>query len=149
MRILLLILFVSLTNILAGQKRMMYGDTSQRGIPFSKDPHVIRFHDSYQMYYSIPPYSDTTIPIKGWGIGIASSPDGIHWTRFSDKPFLSNGEPGEWNSSESGHPHIFQDTDGRTYLFYQGNNDNGKTWFISKTEVKWNSKGPYLARDPD
>lgn len=61
-------------------------------------------------------------------VGVAASKDGISWTRLSDKPFLPNGRPGEWNSSESGHPHIFKDTGGRTYLFFQGNNDNGKTW---------------------
>jgi len=78
-------------------------------------------------------------------IGVAVSSDGINWKRLSGNPFLKNGNPGEWNSSESGHPHIFRDKDNRTYLFFQGNNDNGKTWFISFVEVKWNKKGPYLA----
>lgn len=77
-------------------------------------------------------------------IGVAKSIDGIRWVKLSNKPFLANGNPGEWNYSESGHPHLFKDEDGRTYLFYQGNNDNGKTWFISKVEVKWNDNGPYL-----
>jgi len=79
-------------------------------------------------------------------IGIAKSKYGVHWTKLSDKPFLSNGAPGQWNSSESGHPNLFTDNDGRTYLFYQGNNDKGKTWFLSMVEVKWNDKGPYLVR---
>ena len=77
-------------------------------------------------------------------VGVAESKDGINWKRLSDKPFLPNGKQGEWNSSESGHPHIFRDDDGRTYLFFQGNNDNGKTWYISNVEVRWNRKGPYL-----
>ncbi|NWJ52178.1 MAG: family 43 glycosylhydrolase [Bacteroidetes bacterium] len=79
-------------------------------------------------------------------IGVAKSSDGVKWEKLSNKPFLTNGDPGEWNSSESGHPHLFKDRDGRTYLFYQGNNDNGKTWFISKIEVQWNKKGPYLKK---
>lgn len=79
-------------------------------------------------------------------IGVAKSSNGIKWERLSNKPFLTNGDPGEWNYSESGHPHLFKDEDGRTYLFYQGNKDNGKTWFISNTEVKWNEKGPYLIK---
>lgn len=70
-------------------------------------------------------------------VGVAVSDDGIHWTKMSNKPFLANGDPGSWNSSESGHPHIFKDTDGRTYLFYQGNDDNGKTWYLSNVEVVW------------
>jgi len=77
-------------------------------------------------------------------VGVAVSEDAIHWKRFSDKPFLANGKPGECNSSESGHPHIFKDRNGKTYLFFQGNNDNGKTWFISKVEVMWNRKEPFL-----
>lgn len=77
-------------------------------------------------------------------IGVAKSSDGIHWKKLSDKPFLTNGKPGEWNSSESGHPHIFEDENGRTFLFYQGNNDNGKTWYLSNVEVFWNENGPYL-----
>jgi predicted GH43/DUF377 family glycosyl hydrolase len=77
-------------------------------------------------------------------IGVAVSRDAVTWKRLSELPFLANGKPGEWNSSESGHPHIFRDIDGSTYLFFQGNNDMGKTWFISKVEVKWNRKGPYL-----
>jgi hypothetical protein len=77
-------------------------------------------------------------------IGIAKSTDGIKWEKLSGKPFLPNGESGEWNSSESGHPHIFKNSDGRTFLFFQGNNDHGKTWFISNVEVFWDEKGPYL-----
>lgn len=77
-------------------------------------------------------------------IGVAVSNDGLSWKRLSDQPFLPNGEPDAWNASESGHPHIFTDIDGRTYLFYQGNNDNGKTWYISNEEVFWKDGKPYL-----
>lgn len=77
-------------------------------------------------------------------IGVAVSKDGLKWKRVYDKPFKPNGKPGEWNSSESGHPHIFADTDGRTYLFYQGNNDNGRTWYITNEEVFWNGGKPVL-----
>ncbi|MDR2920022.1 MAG: family 43 glycosylhydrolase [Tannerella sp.] len=77
-------------------------------------------------------------------VGVAVSDDGITWKRMSDEPFLRNGKPGEWNSSESGHPHIFTDVDGRTYLFYQGNNDNGKTWYLSQKEVFWKDGKPYM-----
>jgi beta-1,2-mannobiose phosphorylase / 1,2-beta-oligomannan phosphorylase len=79
-------------------------------------------------------------------IGVARSIDGIKWEKLSDKPFLTNGGPGEWNYSESGHPHIFKDVHGKTYLFYQGNNDKGKTWFISKVEVEWSNNGPILKK---
>ncbi len=79
-------------------------------------------------------------------IGVAKSTDGVKWERLSNKPFLANGDPGSWNCSESGHPHIFKDDNGKTYLFFQGNNDNGKTWYISNIEVFWDEKGPYLKK---
>jgi beta-1,2-mannobiose phosphorylase / 1,2-beta-oligomannan phosphorylase len=76
-------------------------------------------------------------------IGVAVSGDGVHWRRVYDRPLLANGPPGSWNSSESGHPGIFQDGN-RTYLFFQGNPDKGKSWSLAATEIGWNRKGPYL-----
>lgn len=80
-------------------------------------------------------------------IGVAESEDGIHWRRTSEQPFLANGKPGSWNSSESGHPGIFEDGDGQTYLFFQGNNDRGKTWYLSNLKIGWNKQGPYLINE--
>jgi len=77
-------------------------------------------------------------------IGVAKSNDGSHWIRLYDQPFLPNGISGEWNSSESGHPHIFANPDGNDYLFFQGNNDKGKTWYISNRKVNWNTGAPVL-----
>ena len=80
-------------------------------------------------------------------IGVAESKDGIHWKRCSDLPFLKNGEAGTWNSSESGHPGIFEDENGDTYLFYQGNDDKGKTWYLSNVKIGWRKSGPYIIPD--
>lgn len=77
-------------------------------------------------------------------IGVATSLDGVTWRRLFDEPFLPNGRHGEWNACESGHPYLFVDDDGRTYLFYQGNNDLGETWFLSWREVVWSNGYPYL-----
>lgn len=82
-------------------------------------------------------------------IGCAVSEDGIAWKRLSDSPLLPNGKPGEWNSSESGHPGVFVDNDGETYLFFQGNNDRGKSWYLSKMKIEWEKDGPYLVRPRD
>lgn len=73
-------------------------------------------------------------------VGIAESNDGITWKRCSEYPFLKSGEPGSWNSSESGHPCIFYNQ-GNSYLFYQGNSDYGKTWKLSNIRIKWNNQG--------
>jgi len=53
-------------------------------------------------------------------IGLAWSADGVNFTRFSDTPVLPHGAEGSWNAWESGHPGVFEDDDGRIYLFYQG-----------------------------
>lgn len=99
---------------------------------------IVRQGDWLYMFYA-GAYNN-----KPQQVGVARSRDGVKWERLSNKPFLTNGDPGSWNSSESGHPHLFKDDNGRTYLFYQGNNDNGKSWYLSKVEVKWNKQGPYL-----
>lgn len=80
-------------------------------------------------------------------IGCAVSADGVAWKRLSTEPFLPNGKKGEWNSSESGHPYAFTDTDGTTYLFYQGNDTHGKSWFLSKVTIGWKDGTPYVKTD--
>ena len=78
-------------------------------------------------------------------IGCAVSEDGVRWRRISTEPFLPNGKPGEWNSSESGHPAVFEDDDGQVYLFFQGNNDRGKTWLLSFVKIDFKNGHPILA----
>ena len=78
-------------------------------------------------------------------IGVAVSDDGVAFKRLSDRPFLANGLPGSWNSSESGHPFLFQDEDGRDYLFYQGNDTHGQTWYLSVVPVDWVEGKPVAA----
>ena len=67
-------------------------------------------------------------------IGCAVSADGVFFRRVSNQPLIPCGQPGSWNSSESGHPYAFQDDDGHMYLFYQGSADKGKTWYLSRRE---------------
>ena len=75
-------------------------------------------------------------------IGCAISSDGVNWRRLFDEPFIPNGKNGEWNSSESGHPYAFMDQDGMTHLFYQGNNDKGESYYLSKITIKWDNGIP-------
>lgn len=77
-------------------------------------------------------------------IGCAVSRDGIAWQRVSDQPLLPHGASGTWNSSESGHPGVFVDGDGETYLFFQGNNDHGHTWLLSHAKVEWKNGSPAI-----
>lgn len=69
----------------------MFGDTTRVGVPFAKDPHVVKFGGRYLLYYSIPPYKDRSNPIKGWGIGIAESSDLTSWKKIGE--ITPDGEP--------------------------------------------------------
>jgi predicted GH43/DUF377 family glycosyl hydrolase len=77
-------------------------------------------------------------------VGVAVSEDGIAWQRLSDQPFLPNGAPGTWNQCESGHPFFFHAPDGRDYLFFQGDDDYGKSWYLSKVEIGWQNGLPVI-----
>jgi beta-1,2-mannobiose phosphorylase / 1,2-beta-oligomannan phosphorylase len=102
---------------------------------------IIRRNNKLYMFYA---GSYNNAPQQ---IGVAESTDGINWKRTSDKPFLANGKPGSWNSSESGHPGIFEDTDGQTYLFFQGNDNKGKSWYLSNLKIGWTKNGPYIMKE--
>ena len=77
-------------------------------------------------------------------VGVAVSNDGVNWERLFVEPFLRNGKPGEWNESESGHPHIFANPNGDDYLFFQGNKTNGKDWYLSNVKVIWENGLPVI-----
>jgi predicted GH43/DUF377 family glycosyl hydrolase/lysophospholipase L1-like esterase len=94
-------------------------------------PSIIQRGDELLMFYAGGYNNDPQ------QVGVASSRDGVTWKRLADEPLLPNGAPGEWNSSESGHPGIFADADGRTHLFFQGNPDKGRTWWLSKVGIDW------------
>ena len=74
-------------------------------------------------------------------IGAAVSDDGIRFTRLWNKPFIPNGSEGAWNASETGHPGLFTDADGTTWLFYQGNATHGKDWYLSRVQISWDTEG--------
>jgi beta-1,2-mannobiose phosphorylase / 1,2-beta-oligomannan phosphorylase len=57
----LLIIYISVpgncqVGIKSNKPVMMFGDSARTGVPFSKDPHVIRFQNRFLMYYSVPGY---------------------------------------------------------------------------------------------
>ena len=100
-------------------------------------PSVVRRGDRLFMFYA-GGYNN-----EPQQIGVAVSRDGVRWRRVSSRPLLANGSPGSWNSSESGHPAGFT-TDGKSYLFFQGNDDRGRTWGIARADVLWSKRGPAI-----
>jgi predicted GH43/DUF377 family glycosyl hydrolase len=123
-------------------KQLLDGPILKPELPWEKmcieAPAVVKRGEKLYMFYA-GGYNN-----EPQQIGCAVSEDGVRWKRISDEPFLPNGKDGEWNSSESGHPGAFVDRDGQTYLFYQGNNDKGKTWYLSFVKIGWSEDGPYV-----
>lgn len=118
------------------------GPALQPALPWEKScieaPTVCQRGDSLYMFYA-GAYNNAPQQI-----GCAMSKDAVHWTRLGAEPFLPNGAPGTWNSSESGHPGVFVDRDRQTYLFYQGNSDHGHTWLLSSVRIGWKDNRPYI-----
>lgn len=102
-------------------------------------PSVVKHGSMYYMFYA-GAYNN-----QPQQIGVASSKDAVHWKRISDAPLLANGPAGSWNSSESGHPGVLQ-VSGKAYLYFQGNNDHGHTYFLSMIPLKWLNGKPVLDR---
>ena len=123
-------------------KQLSDGPILKPELPWERNcieaPTVCRHGDALFMFYA-GAYNN-----EPQQIGCATSQDGLHWTRLFQEPLLPNGQPGEWNSSESGHPGIFTDDDGQTSLFYQGNNDKGRTWFLSRVKIDWKDGKPIV-----
>jgi sucrose-6-phosphate hydrolase SacC (GH32 family) len=101
-------------------------------------PSVIRRGDKLYLFYGGGYNNDPQ------QVGCAVSQDGVHFSRLFRQPLIPNGRPDDWNGSETGHPGIFTDTDGRIYLFVQGNNDRGRTWFLSAYELGWENDRPVV-----
>lgn len=128
-------------------KQLVDGPVMRPELPWEtrciEAPSVIRRGDRYYLFYGGGYNNDPQ------QIGCATSTDGIRWTRLFDEPLIPNGKPGTWNSSETGHPGVFEDRDGRTYLFVQGNSDKGKTWFLSCYEIEWDGDRPRVVWDSE
>jgi beta-xylosidase len=111
-------------------------------LPWERDcieaPAVCRHGDTLFMFYA-GGYNNAPQQI-----GCAKSQDGVHWQRLSEEPLLPNGLPGTWNASESGHPGVFVENDGTTFLFYQGNPDNGHTWHLAVARIGWHAGHPVV-----
>jgi predicted GH43/DUF377 family glycosyl hydrolase len=120
-------------------KSILFSEYPWEGICIEA-PSVIQVGDSLFMFYA-GAYNNAPQQI-----GLAVSSDGISWKKVSNKPFLENGDLGSWNYCESGHPHIFRNSKGKTYLFYQGNDDFGKTWYLSNLEIKWKHGRPVIKK---
>lgn len=90
-------------------------------------PHVIQTDEGYIMYYS------GTDKAGKQQIGMATSSDGIQWTKYNDPvtteapyiesdPVFQPGESGSWDANWVHQPRVFQ-TDQGWVMFYRGTKD--------------------------
>ena len=106
-------------------------------------PAVLFRSDLFYMFYA------GAYNAQSQQIGVAVSVDGVDWHRLSESPILPAGQVGQWNSGESGHPGVFTDDNGDMYLFFQGTNDGGASYFLSKMKIEWDGMLPYLVNPGD
>jgi hypothetical protein len=81
--------------------------------------HVLKLSKSrgggYKMWYEA--ISAGGVP----SIGLASSPDGVSWSRCGDKPVLEGGVKGSWDEGGVGSPHlVWLDDKKRWRMYYSG-----------------------------
>ena len=77
----------------------------------------------YKMFYDGKPSHSS---ISGGGIGLATSSDGINWTRYANNPIIPHGESGSFNEFESEMPFVVYD--GTMYqMLFIGRKDDGGT----------------------
>jgi predicted GH43/DUF377 family glycosyl hydrolase len=85
-------------------------------------PHVLRTTEGYVMYYSGADEAGMQ------QIGMATSSDGIHWTKYNDEatteasfvesdPVFQVGETGAWDSGTVHQPRVFQTPDGWVMIY--------------------------------
>lgn len=83
-------------------------------------PWVIKEPGLYRMFYSVRSHS------RGYRLGYAESPDGVAWTRMDDRVGIDVSAEG-WDSEMVQYASVVS-IEGRTYMFYNGNNC-GQTGF--------------------
>jgi len=117
------------------------GDVVVDGAPFEDGwmaPGVRKIDGQIHLFAQNPvPGAKMVDPFMNQAIWHATSDDGIHFKRWSDKPVLPHGTEGSWNAWESGHPGVFKDDDGQIYLFYQGKATLDGTYRLSCLKVEF------------
>jgi predicted GH43/DUF377 family glycosyl hydrolase len=76
-------------------------------------PSVVRDRDGYKMWFSARSHS------RGYTVGYAESPDGLHWQRQPGE-VIPRSTDGGWDSEMICYPYVI-DVRGRRLLFYNGN----------------------------
>ncbi|HHL40864.1 MAG TPA: hypothetical protein ENJ37_10190 [Deltaproteobacteria bacterium] len=106
-------------------------------------PLVIKEDGLYRMFYG----GSGNVPWAPPSIGVATSTDGVHWTRLAESPVLGPGEAGGFDDTYIGYPMVMKEGD-RYRLWYAGSDRYGQ-WKIGYAEstdgIEWSRLlGPVL-----
>lgn len=82
------------------------------------DACVIYDNGQYKMWYTGQKYGATASQ-DIWQIGLATSPDGIHWTKYSGNPVLTPGSLGSWDDRRVWRPTVISTGSGYV-MYYRG-----------------------------
>ncbi len=115
------------------------GDSGEWDISIDT-PEILRDSGGYKLYY----FGDTLAggsnqkPSARASLGVATSADGIHWTRYEQNPILTHGGPTEWDRHWIESPAVIWDSAGGQYLM----------WYSGVDTLSWRI-GIGLATSPD
>lgn len=106
-------------------------------------------HDDmeYKMYYTAT--NSEGIP----RLGLATSPDGITWTKYAQNPILELGQPGSWNETRAHNASVIK-RDDTYYMWFSGRGESGVTGFglaYSQDGISWveEESNPVFLTDPE
>lgn len=96
---------------------------------------VLKIGDKWYMWYST--YSGGKPRVTG----MATSKDGIRWTKYEGNPVLPLGKPGEWDNYSAFQPIVFYQ-DGYFHMIYTGSSERIPTGYrwgyaLSEDGIQW------------
>ncbi len=110
---------------------------------------VCRHEETYFLY-------DTAVASPGYGyrtIGVATSADGVEWTRGSDRPVLTRGTEGSFDDVHLHMPSVLFDAQlGKFRMWYAGyQNNRGNTIGYAESDdgLNWTKHGQVLSYGPE
>ncbi len=101
-------------------------------------PCVRKVGDEWKMWYT------GTGTSGSGGVGLATSPDGVHWTRYASNPVFVKGSTGSWDSASPARPSVLILND--VYHMWYGS--NGAIGYASSSDgIHWtrSSLNPILS----
>lgn len=95
-------------------------------------PEIVHDAAGYKLYFlgDTMPGGSNLKPSFRASLGVATSPDGIRWTKYSGNPVLTHGSNTAWDRSWIESPAILRDSATGTYLMWYSGVDTS-TWKIS------------------